>query len=210
VIISRRGTPLVVSAPSGAGKTTLCHRVIARMTDIVFSVSHTTRAPRGGEAHVKDYHFVDDAQFTELIDNGAFLEWAHVHGRRYGTARAQAERHLKAGTDVLFDIDVQGGAQIASALEDAVLIFIMPPSMAVLAERLRNRLTDTHEEVHRRLGTAAQEILSAASYTHFIINDNLDEATVALESVVRAERLKHVHKEVMFKQVLGRHGPQES
>jgi guanylate kinase len=200
----------VVSAPSGAGKTTLCHRVIARMTDIVFSVSHTTRAPRGGEAHGKDYHFVDDAQFTELIDNGAFLEWAHVHGRRYGTARAQAERHLKAGTDVLFDIDVQGGAQIASALEDAVLIFIMPPSMAVLAERLRNRLTDTHEEVHRRLGTAAQEILSAASYTHFIINDNLDEATVALESVVRAERLKHVHKEVMFKQVLGRHGPQES
>ncbi len=208
MIIPRRGSPLVVSAPSGAGKTTLCHRVIQRMNDIVFSVSHTTRQPRGGEQTGVDYHFVDDARFSELTHKEAFLEWAHVHGKRYGTTRAEAELHLKAGTDVLFDIDVQGGAQIARALSDAVLVFILPPSMAVLAERLRNRHTNSAQEVQERLGAAAQEILSASVYTHFIVNDNLDEATLALESIVRAERLKHVHKEALLKQVLGRHGPQ--
>jgi guanylate kinase len=203
VIISRRGTPLVISAPSGAGKTTLCHRVIQRMASLVFSVSHTTRAPRGQEVEGKDYHFISDAQFDELVAADAFLEWAHVHGKRYGTTRAQAERHLKAGTDVLFDIDVQGGRQISEAIEDAVLILIMPPSMTVLAERLRNRHTDTAEAINRRLGAAAQEMIAAASYTHFIVNDNLDEATIALESVVRAERLKRVAKAALLKQITG-------
>lgn len=204
MIIPRRGTPLVVSAPSGAGKTTLCHRVIQRMSDIVYSVSHTTRPMRGTEVDGRDYHFVQEAQFDQLVEDEAFLEWAHVHGRRYGTTRAQAELHLKAGSDVLFDIDVQGGAQIAAALSDAVLIVILPPSMAVLAERLRNRHTDSAEQIKARLGAASTEILAAASYTHFIVNDNLDEATLALESVVRAERLKHVHKDALLARVLGR------
>lgn len=204
MIIARRGTPLVISAPSGAGKTTLCHRVIQRMSDIVYSVSHTTRPARGAEVDGRDYHFVQDAEFDGLVQHQAFLEWAHVHGRRYGTTRAQAELHLKAGSDVLFDIDVQGGAQIARAMSDAVLILIMPPSMTVLAERLRNRQTDSSEQIKARLGAAAAEILAAVDYTHFIVNDNLDEATIALESIVRAERLKRVHKDALFCKVLGR------
>lgn len=205
MIIARRGTPLVVSAPSGAGKTTLCHRVIQRMSSLVFSVSHTTRPPRGAEIEGKDYHFVSNSEFDALVESGSFLEWAHVYGQRYGTTKAQAERHLRAGTDVLFDIDVQGGGQIAQTLSDAVLILIMPPSMTVLAERLRNRHTDSAEAITRRLGAAAQEMMAAAQYTHFIVNDNLDEATVALESVVRSERLKHVHKDALYKQILGKH-----
>jgi guanylate kinase len=209
MLIPRRGTPLVVSAPSGAGKTTLCHRVVDRMDAIVFSISHTTRAPRPGEVDGVDYHFVSETTFDAMVAAGSFLEWAHVHGRRYGTGRAQAEQHLAAGTDVLFDIDLQGGAQIAKAMNDAVLVFILPPSMEALSERLRNRLTESHEEVEKRLSVAVQEIIEGASYTHFIVNDVLNDAIESLESVVRAERLRHVHRDALLKQVLGRHCPNQ-
>lgn len=202
MILSRRGTPLVVSAPSGAGKTTLCHRAVARLSDLVFSISHTTRPPRGGEAMGRDYHFVDDEAFVAMAARGEFLEHAQVHGRRYGTGRAAACAHLAAGRDVLFDIDLQGGAQIAAALSDAVLVFILPPSLEALAQRLRARGTEGEADVVRRLGAAANEIRAAAAYTHFIINDDLEEATEALESIVRAERLRRADWPLLLDQVL--------
>lgn len=201
--IPRRGTPLVVSAPSGAGKTTLCHRVVQRLDDIVFSISHTTRPPRGGEVAGIDYHFVTDGEFVDMAAQGDFLEHAHVHGHRYGTGRAAAHAHLAAGRDVLFDIDLQGGAQIARALPDAVLVFIMPPSLHVLAERLRARGTDSEAQIAQRLGAADQEIRAASAYTHYIVNEDLDEATTALESIVRAERLRHTHWPQLQNMVLG-------
>jgi guanylate kinase len=194
----RRGVPIVVSAPSGGGKTTLCHKAMGRMPGLEFSVSHTTRRPRGAERPDVDYHFVDDAQFVQLIEQDVFLEWAHVHGRRYGTSRLEAEKRLDQGIDVFFDIDVQGGQQIAGAMPDAVLVFVVPPSMAVLATRLRQRVSDAEDEIQRRLQVAADEIRAAHFYTHWIVNDDLERAVDDLCAIVRAERLRHVDKQALI------------
>src|SRR5437773_335563 len=125
--MARRGVPIVVSAPSGAGKTTLCHAVLARVGGIEFSVSHTTRAPRGKEKDGVDYYFVDDAAFAKLVAEGQLLEWAEVHGKRYGTSRGEVDRRLERGIDVLFDIDVQGGRQLHERLPGTVLVYVLPP-----------------------------------------------------------------------------------
>ena len=124
----RRGVPLVVSAPSGGGKTTLCRKLIASLSDVHFSVSYTTRPLRGAEESGVDYFFVSNKEFDQLVEEGSFLEWAHVHGHRYGTHRRLTEELLSVGQDVLFDIDIQGGRQIAEALGDAALLFILPPN----------------------------------------------------------------------------------
>ena len=197
-----RGVPIVVSAPSGAGKTTLCRRVMQRLRNVAFSISHTTRAIRAKERPDVDYHFVDDAGFDALVADKAFVEWAHVHKHRYGTSRAATERLLAAGCDVFFDIDVQGGAQIAKAMPNAALVLVLPPSLEVLGERLRQRHSDSDEQIHARLAVAAQEIRSASFYTHVLINEDLHEATVALESIVRAERLRNVDRQAVLQHVL--------
>ena len=199
----RAGVPIVVSAPSGGGKTTMCHRVIRRLTGIEFSISYTTRPPRPGESHGSDYYFTDRAQFEKLIDAGAFLEWAHVHGHLYGTALAETETLLKRGIDVLFDIDVQGGQQILHRLPDAVLVFVVPPNMATLETRLRGRGNNTDADIARRLEAAAEEIRGAPFYTHWIINDHLEQAVDDLEAIVRSERLRRVDKEDLMRTVLG-------
>ena len=199
----RHGVPIVVSAPSGGGKTTMCHRVIERLSEIEFSVSHTTRAPRPGERPDVDYHFVDDGQFTQLMNDGAFLEWAGVHGKRYGTARREAESRLDSGIDVLFDIDVQGGKQIMERLPTAVLVFVVPPSIDVLERRLRSRASDSEDEVTRRMAAAEDEIQRATFYTHWIVNDHLEQAVDDLEAIVRAERLRRVDKQALMTRVLG-------
>jgi guanylate kinase len=204
---TRRGTPIVLSAPSGAGKTTLCHRVRQTLPHLAFSVSHTTRLARAGELSGRDYHFVDEAEFERLADGGHFLEWAHVHRRRYGTSRAATEALLAAGDDVLFDIDVQGGRQIANALPEAVLVLVLPPSLDVLAERLRKRHADADEEIEKRLQVAASEIRAADFYTHIIVNESLAEATRALESVILAERVRARGRSSLVEQVLTRAGP---
>jgi guanylate kinase len=203
VELERQGVPIVVSAPSGGGKTTLCHRVIDRLPGVEFSVSHTTRPARSGEVHGSDYFFVDNPEFDRLIEKNAFLEWAHVHGRRYGTSRKAAQERLAAGTDVLFDIDVQGGKQIQQRLPNAVLVFVVPPSMEILASRLRKRHSDSEEEIARRLAVAAEEIKQATFYTHWIVNDDLDRAVLDLESIVRAERVRNVNRPALFKKILG-------
>lgn len=186
------GLLVVLSAPSGAGKTTLAHRLRAAHADAVFSVSATTRAPRGAERDGVDYHFVTAERFAELIARGALAEWADVHGRRYGTLRATVEEALRAGRIALFDIDVQGGEQLLRAFpRDAVTILVVPPSAAELERRLRGRSTDTDEVIRRRLAAARDEVTRAlASYAYVVVNDELDAAQARLEAIVAYERAR--------------------
>jgi guanylate kinase len=192
---SEAGTPgllLVLSAPSGAGKTTLAHRFRADHPDAIFSVSVTTRAPRGGEREGVDYQFVSPARFTELVAQGAFAEWAEVHGQRYGTLRSTVDEALRAGRIALFDIDVQGGAQIRRAYpRDAVTVFIVPPSAAELERRLRGRSTDSGEVIARRLAAARAEVAKGlAGYEYVIVNDDLDAALALLAAIAAHERAR--------------------
>ena len=199
----RTGVPLVVSAPSGGGKTTLCREVARRVGDVNFSISHTSRPPRPGERDGVDYHFVNDATFRQLIDEGAFLEWARVHGNLYGTSSIQAQARLDAGNDVMFVIDVQGGRQILQRIPDAVSVFVVPPSLAVLEERLRGRQSDSPDQVELRLRVAGDEIRQATFYSHWLVNDDLDTAIENLASILRAERLKRLNKQAILHEILG-------
>ena len=188
------GVPVVVSAPSGAGKTTLCRKVITSLGNIEFSVSYTTRAPRGHEVEGKDYHFVSRESFDQKIREGDFLEWADVHGERYGTARSVTEDWLRQGRDVFFDIDYQGGFQIKNAMPESILVFIVPPSLEVLESRLRGRQTDSEEQITKRLAKAQAEVQEAKGYDYWICNDNLDDAASLLTSILRAERNRRLPK----------------
>ncbi len=186
----RPGLLLVLSAPSGAGKTTLAHRFRATHPDAVFSISATTRPPRGAERDGVDYHFVTPARFAELVAQGAFAEFAEVHGHRYGTLRATVEAALAAGRIALFDIDVQGGSSLRAAWpRDAAAGFILPPSVAELERRLRGRSTDSEEAIQRRLGAARAEIARGlASYDYVVVNDALDGALERLHAIAVHER----------------------
>jgi guanylate kinase len=187
---SAPGLLLVLSAPSGAGKTTLAHRFRARHPEAVFSVSATTRPPRGAERDGVDYHFVGPARFAELAAQGALAEWAEVHGQRYGTLRLTVEEALRAGRIALFDIDVQGGAQLKRAFPaDAVTVLIVPPSEAELERRLRGRSTDSDEVIARRLTAARAEVAAGlASYDYAVLNDELDAALERIEAIAAHER----------------------
>jgi guanylate kinase len=189
-MIRRRGTLFVVSAPSGAGKTTLCQAVRACVPDLAYSVSFTTRAPRPGEVHGKDFHFVDEAKFRELIDAGAFAEWATVHGHLYGTGAAALEAELAGGRDVLLDIDTHGASQLRSRYREAVLVFIVAPSVAELEQRLRERRSDAEGEIQRRLERAREEIALWRHYQYLIVNRDLNEAVAELAAIVHAERCR--------------------
>ena len=199
----RQGIPIVVSAPSGGGKTTLCRRLMEKLSGLEFSISHTTRAPRGQEKDGVDYHFVSEDEFKKLISEDKFLEWAEVHGNYYGSSLDAARKQLAAGRDVLFDIDIQGGYQIKEKMPEAVLIFIVPPSMKVLEERLRGRASDAEEVIQKRLKAAREEIEGAVKYSHWIINDELDCALETFSSVVVAGRVELSDKQTMMNQVLG-------
>jgi guanylate kinase len=184
------GLLLVLSAPSGAGKTTLAHRLQARRPEAVFSVSATTRAPRGAERDGVDYHFVGPVRFDELVASGAFAEWAEVHGHRYGTLRSTVEEALAAGRIALFDIDVQGGEKIAAGWPDrTATVLVLPPSPEELARRLRGRSTDSDEVIARRLAVARAEVLRGLrSYRYVLVNDELDRTVRCLDAIVRHER----------------------
>ncbi|MBM4156847.1 MAG: guanylate kinase [Lentisphaerae bacterium] len=189
---------LIVSAPSGAGKTTLCDRLLAEFRSIEYSVSCTTRAPRAGEVDGEDYHFLSEADFRLRLEAGDFLEHATVHGHRYGTPRSLVEHSLRAGRDVLMDIDVQGAAQIRAAARRAppedpvrrgyVDVFITPPSLAVLRQRLVGRGTDAPDVVERRLRKAEAEMARAGEYLHTVVNDVLDDAYARLRAVFLGAR----------------------
>jgi guanylate kinase len=189
----RRGLMLVVSSPSGAGKTTLCRRLLADNPELVASVSATTRAPRPGEVDGREYRFLDRSAFDAMVAAGAFLEWADVHEHRYGTPRSPVAEALAEGKDVLFDIDWQGAAAIARAAPaEAVRVFVLPPSMADLAQRLHGRAQDSEDVIHRRLARAYGEIAHWSEYDYVIVNDDLERAYAELSSIYRAERLKRV------------------
>lgn len=198
------GVPLVISAPSGGGKTTLCHRLENEFSTVTYSISHTTRELRGDERHGIDYYFVSDKTFDHMVQKNEFLEWAKVHGKKYGTARAPVMKSLSEGKDVLFDIDIQGGKQIAQQLSEAVLIFIVPPNMQVLEQRLRNRKSDSESSIALRLAAAKKEIGAAHFYPYWIVNDTLDKAYSELRSVLVSQRLLRRNRKQLAGQVLGR------
>jgi guanylate kinase len=188
---TRRGLMLVISSPSGAGKTTLSRRLLEDDLAISMSVSATTRAPRPAERYGIDYYFVDEARFDDMVAKAEFLEHATVFGKRYGTPRKPVEAALAQGRDVLFDIDWQGTQQIAEAApEDLVSIFILPPSLDVLEQRLRTRAADTEDTVKFRMSKAAAEISHWAEYDYVLVNDNLDTCLAQIKTILAAERLK--------------------
>jgi guanylate kinase len=179
---------VVLVAPSGAGKTTLAHRLVAASDRFVFSISATTRAPRGGEQDGVDYYFVSDDDFEAMIDAGELAEWATVHGRLYGTPRAALEAAALRGEHVVLDIDVQGARQIRDSVPDARLIFVLPPSVAVLMKRLTGRGTEGAGEVERRLRSALDELQAASEFEHRVVNDDLDRCLEQIEEIVTGEQ----------------------
>jgi guanylate kinase len=189
-VITRRGTLFVVSAPSGAGKTTLCREMRLRLRDLAYSVSVTTRPPRPGEIDGTDFRFVSEAEFHRLLAKNEMAEWATVHGNLYGTPAAPLEAALRDGRDVLLDIDTQGAAQLRARYPDAVLVFVVAPSMAELEQRLRERRSDAAQDIARRLERARQEIALWRRYDYLIVNRDVKEAMEQLESIIQAERCR--------------------
>jgi guanylate kinase len=198
---------LILSSPSGAGKTTLKDRILARHPELRFSVSHTTRKPRPNEVDGREYHFVDRAAFVEMQMAGAFAEWAEVHGNLYGTSLREIELARSTHRGVVFDIDHQGARQIKATLPDAVSVFVLPPSMQELSRRLRSRASDDEEVVRKRLENARWEIAHYAFFDYIVVNDRLDSAVATLEAVVLAEqarrsKLAHVAERLLATGVL--------
>ena len=179
------GLLFILSAPSGAGKSTLCHILLDRIPELRYSVSTTTRAPRKDEVNGVDYLFTDEASFKAGIKTGRWAEWAEVHGNYYGTSAEFIDHERAIGNDVLLDIDVQGADQMRNKYPDAITIFIMPPSFDDLRQRLEKRGGDSPEIIDRRLANARQEMAQQPFYRHTIVNDRLEEAAVALETIIR-------------------------
>lgn len=187
---SKRGNLFVVSAPSGAGKTTLCQRLSDKMGDIKHSVSYTTRKPRPGEVGDRDYSFVSEADFMKMVEAGEFAEWAKVHGNFYGTSGKRLTEMLEAGTDVILDIDVQGAEKIKDSHPEAVFVFVLPPSMEVLRGRLTGRMSDSERAINDRLRRALGEISVYKNYDYVIVNDAFEKALAELEAIVTASRAR--------------------
>lgn len=185
------GRLFVLAAPSGAGKTTLTRTLLATDPSLRFSVSFTTRQPRAGEIDGQDYFFVDRPRFEAMIAAGALLEHAEVFGNYYGTGREQIGQHIRAGRSVLLDIDWQGARQVRAAMPESVLVFIMPPSMVELEQRLRGRGTDPEEVIRKRLAAARAEMLHWEEFDYVLINDRLEEALAALRAIVAGAGAPH-------------------
>ena len=193
--------PLILSAPSGGGKTTIARALLARRQDLGYSVSCTTRAPRPGEVSGRDYYFMSRAEFLAEREQGAFAESAEVHGNLYGTRRAEVERVLSAGRHVVMDIDVQGAVQFVRAFPQSVTIFILPPSGEVLLDRLRSRKTESPAQLAARLQSALQELQQVGEYEYVVVNDDLERAVASVGSIVDAEvvsreRVKNLRQQV--------------
>jgi guanylate kinase len=189
-LIKRRGTLVVVSAPSGAGKTTLCHEVRTLVPDLYYSVSYTTRAPRLGETNGTDFFFVTEGAFTAMRARDEFAEWAEVHGHLYGTPANALESALGRGLDVLLDIDTHGARQLRQRYPEAVSVFIMAPSMAELEARLRERNSNSPGDIARRLSRAKEEIAAWRQYDYLIINRDVKDAVDQLATIIQAERCR--------------------
>lgn len=202
--MARHAFPVVLSAPSGTGKTTLAHLLVDSMSNLEVSVSYTTRPMRGHERNNVDYHFVDDAEFDAMIARHDFLEWAHVHDHRYGSSIEWTQKRLDEHRDVVFDIDVQGGLQIKKHFPESVLIYILPPSFEELENRLRGRETESEELIQKRLAAARHEIrVGLDSYDYVINNEKLDRALFDLTAIVRTHRLEGFDRARIRMKLLG-------
>ena len=197
-----KGLLIVISAPSGTGKTTLTHMLLKEFPDMEFSVSYTTRKPRPGEVNGKDYFFVDRETFERMIEEGDFLEWAEVYGNLYGTSKSQVLKALNEGKDILLDIDTQGALQVKKNFPEAVLIFILPPSFKELERRLRSRGTDDEETIERRLKIARVEVERAPLYDYIVVNDRLEKAYEKLKSIVIAEKCRTERLKGQFEKIV--------
>jgi guanylate kinase len=192
----RKPLVYIISAPSGSGKSTLTNELLKLVPNLVFSISYTTRAPRGSEQNGKQYHFVSMQEFDRMVRDGEFLEHANVHGNCYGTARRFLREAGKSGQDLLLDIDVQGAAQIKKNLTDAISIFILPPDRKTLELRLRNRGEDSRDVIQRRLSDAGREIEEYDKYDYVLINDQLEKSIARLKAIVLSERLRRLKREL--------------
>lgn len=187
--------PVILSAPSGGGKTTIARELMQRRADVGYSVSCTTRAPRAGEVNGRDYYFLTTAEFLQRQQHGDFAESAAVHGDLYGTLRSEVTRVLEQGQHVLMDIDVQGAAQFRTAFHESVLIYVLPPSGEVLLERLRNRHTETADTLKKRLLSALVELRAVPMYDYVVLNDDLDRAVANVSGIIDAEGLRRARLE---------------
>ena len=199
----KKGSLFVISAPSGAGKTTLCRKLLKKMPDMKLSVSYTTREPRKGEQNDVDYTFVTREKFKKMIDKGEFAEWAMVHGNLYGTSLKRIKDLNSRGYDIILDIDIHGAIQLRKSYDGALYIFVLPPSMEALEKRLVNRRTDSEEIIRNRLDNARAEISQYEHYDYIIINDNIDQAYKELESIVLSAKLRTAYADhTWIKQII--------
>jgi len=197
-----RGTLFVVSSPSGGGKGTIIRHVLEVVPNLGYSVSYTTRVPRPGEANGREYYFINREVFQEMVAAGEFLESACVHGNYYGTAKNQVFAETGAGADIILEVDVQGAASVRQLLMDSVSIFILPPSLEVLRQRLLARGTDTPEELEVRLRNAPQELKQYSAFDYVIINDEIDRAASQLAAIIHAERARCMRQESLVLEVI--------
>jgi guanylate kinase len=197
-----RGNLFIISSPSGGGKGTLIRRVLENVPNIGYSVSFTTRPPRGGEVNGTDYQFVSRTEFENLVGQGEFLEYAEVHGNLYGTSLSQTERMTGAGRDVILEIDVQGAEKVKRKVPEAVSIFILPPSFEVLRNRLEARATEDKYDLQLRLKNSPGEVERYTEFDYVIINDEVEKASFELESIIRGERVRRERQKENIKEVI--------
>ena len=206
----QRGLLFVVSAPSGTGKTTVVERLVARSPELRQSRSYTSREARMGEQEGVDYNFVSRDRFEAMVREGAFLEWADIFGNLYGTARADTEQALAGGADLVLVIDVQGARQVRHAMPEAVAVFVLPPSFAVLEARLRGRNKDSEAAMAKRLETARREVGAVAEYDYAVVNEDLDRCVSELDAIVRAERARLPRRRAVVDPIIATFGPSQS
>jgi guanylate kinase len=201
-----RANVYIVSAPSGSGKTTLLQNILKTFKNMKFSVSHTTRQPRAGERHGVDYFFTERPEFQRMVERGEFLEWAEYYGQLYGTSRAFVEEHVESGRDVILDIDVNGARQVKEKIQDAISVFIMPPSFSELERRLRQRRQESDEAIQQRLEIARNEINHCRDYNYIVVNDVLDDSVEVLEAIVRAGRALPSRQQARIEEIISSFG----
>jgi guanylate kinase len=192
------GNIIIISAPSGTGKTAICDAVVRSSRDVVYSVSYTTRRPRKGEKNGGEYFFVNETEFKEMVEEGKFAEWAKVYGNYYGTSKVFLDKVLKTGKNILMNIDVQGGMTIKKQYPGACMIFVIPPDLKTLKERLVSRNKDHEEIIKMRLGNAMEEVKSVQKYEYLVINEKLDKAVVAVKTIIKSLRYKIQKNEKIF------------
>ena len=197
------GQPYVITGPSGVGKSTIIQQIRGRVTNLGYSISHTSRNPRSNEVNGVDYHFVSREIFTKMIDDGAFVEWAQVYHDLYGTSFARLDNPLKKGLDVVMDLDSQGAKNVKEHFQDSILIYILPPSLEVLEKRLRDRALDDEKVIENRLEKAHKELRACIWYDYIVVNEDIHQSVGEVESIIISERCRRENRLPMVKEIFG-------